>query len=82
MGRAEGITKLISDPETERILGVGIVGVGAGELIAEGVLAIEMGSLVRDVADTIHAHPTMSETIMEAAEGLLGNATHVYRKKK
>lgn len=82
LARTEGITKLISDPETDRILGVGIVGVGAGEMIAEGVLAIEMAAKVRDVAETIHAHPTMSETIMEAAEGLMGNATHVFRKKK
>ncbi|TWU06572.1 Dihydrolipoyl dehydrogenase [Symmachiella macrocystis] len=82
LARTEGITKLISDPETDRILGVGIVGVGAGEMIAEGVLAIEMAANVRDVAETIHAHPTMSETIMEAAEGLMGNATHVFRKKK
>jgi len=82
LARTEGMTKVISDPETERILGVGIVGVGAGELIAEAVLAVEMGSLVRDMAETIHAHPTMSETMMESAEGLLGQATHVYRPKK
>ena len=82
LARTEGITKLISDPETDRILGVGIVGVGAGEMIAEGVLAIEMAAKVRDVAESIHAHPTMSETIMEAAEGLMGHATHVFRKKK
>lgn len=82
LARVEGVTKLIADPETERILGMGVVGPGAGELIAEGVLAIEMGANVRDVADTIHAHPTMSETIMEAAEGLMGHATHVYRKRR
>ncbi len=82
LARTEGITKLIADPESERILGVGIVGPGAGELIAEGVLAIEMGCKARDVADSIHAHPTMSETLMEAAEGLLGHATHVFRKKR
>jgi dihydrolipoyl dehydrogenase len=82
LGRTEGITKLIADPESERLLGMGVVGPGAGELIAEGVLAIEMGARVRDVAETIHAHPTLSETIMEAAEGLLGHATHVYRKKR
>ena len=82
LGRTEGITKMIADPETDRILGVGVVGVGAGELIAEGVLAVEIGALARDVAESIHAHPTMSETLMESAEGLLGHATHVYRKKK
>ena len=82
LGRTEGLTKLIADPETERLLGMGVVGPGAGELIAEGVLAIEMGARARDVAETIHAHPTLSETIMEAAEGLLGHATHVYRKKR
>ena len=82
LGRTEGITKLIADPATERILGVGIVGPGAGELIAEGVLAMETGASAGDLGLTIHAHPTMSETIMEAAEGLLGHATHVYRKKR
>jgi dihydrolipoamide dehydrogenase len=82
LGRTEGVTKLIADPETERLLGMGVVGPGAGELIAEGVLAIEMGARARDVAETIHAHPTLSETIMEAAEGLLGHATHVFRKKR
>jgi len=82
LGRTEGVTKLIADPESSRLLGMGVVGPGAGELIAEGVLAVEMGALVRDVADTIHAHPTLSETIMEAAEGLQGNATHVFRKRR
>jgi len=82
LGRTEGITKLIADPDSQRVLGMGVVGTGAGELIAEGVLAIEMGALLRDVADTIHAHPTMSESIMESAEGLLGHATHVFRKKR
>lgn len=82
LGRTEGITKLISDPDTGRLLGMGVVGTGAGDLIAEGVLAIEMGANMHDVANTIHAHPTTSETIMESAEGLLGNATHVFRKKR
>eukprot|EP00913_Durusdinium_trenchii_P035235 g32965.t1 len=82
LARTEGVTKLIADPDTERILGMGVVGPGAGELIAEGVLAVEMGANIRDVADTIHAHPTMSETVMEAAEGLMGHATHVYRKRR
>jgi hypothetical protein len=66
--RPDGLTKLIVDPETERVLGVGIVGHGAGELIAEGVVAIEMGATVRDLAESVHPHPTLSETIMEAAE--------------
>jgi dihydrolipoamide dehydrogenase len=80
--RTEGMTKLIVDPQSERVLGVGIVGAGAGELIAEGVLAIEMAALVKDVALTIHPHPTLSETIMEAAEVLFGTSTDVYRPKR
>lgn len=78
----DGMTKLIVDPETERILGVGLVGTGAGELIAEGVLAIEMAALASDLKLTIHPHPTLSETIMEAAEVFFGQATHVYRPLK
>ncbi len=65
--RTEGMTKLLIDPESERVSGVGIVGAGAGELIAEGVLAIEMGTLAKDMALTIHPHPTLSETLMNAA---------------
>lgn len=80
--RPDGSTKLIVDPETRRVLGVGIVGAGAGELISEGVLAIEMGALVDDVAMTIHPHPTLSETLMEAAEVFFGYSTHVYRPKR
>jgi dihydrolipoamide dehydrogenase len=80
--RPEGVTKLIIDPDTERILGVGIVGSGAGELIAEGVLAVEMAALATDVKLSIHPHPTMSETLMEAAEVFFGHSTHVYRPKK
>lgn len=80
--RPDGMTKLVIDPETERILGVGIVGVGAGELIAEGVLAVEMAALASDLKLSIHAHPTMSETMMEAAEVFFGHSTHVYRPKK
>ena len=80
--RTEGMTKLIVDPQTERVLGVGIVGAGAGELIAEGVLAIEMGALAGDIALTIHPHPTLSETIMESAEVFFGTSTHVYRPKR
>jgi len=82
LDRPDGMTKLIFDPQTERVLGVGIVGVGAGELIAEGVLAIEMSALARDVALTIHPHPTLSETIMESAEVFLGTSTHIYRPKR
>src|SRR6195256_6628911 len=80
--RPEGMTKLLVDPQTERVLGVGIVGAGAGELIAEGVLAIEMAALARDVALSIHPHPTLSETIMESAEVFFGTSTHVYRPKR
>jgi dihydrolipoamide dehydrogenase len=80
--RTEGMTKLVIDPQTERVLGVGIVGVGAGELIAEGVLAIEMGALAKDIALTIHPHPTLSETVMESAEVFFGTSTDVYRPKR
>jgi dihydrolipoamide dehydrogenase len=80
--RTDGMTKLIIDPDTGRILGVGMVGSGAGELIAEGVLAIEMGATAEDLKLTIHPHPTLSETVMEAAEVFFGQATHVYRPKK
>jgi dihydrolipoamide dehydrogenase len=80
--RTEGMTKLIVDPKSERVLGVGIVGAGAGELIAEGVLAIEMGALAKDLALTIHPHPTLSETIMQSAEVFFGTATDIYRPKK
>ena len=82
LDRTEGVTKLIIDPESERVLGVGIVGVGAGELIAEGVLAVEMAALASDVKLSIHPHPTLSETIMEAAEVFFGQSTHVYRPVK
>jgi dihydrolipoamide dehydrogenase len=82
MDRSDGLTKLIIDPETTRILGIGIVGPGAGELIAEGTLAIEMAALAKDIALTIHAHPTLSETMMESAEVFFGQATHLYRPKR
>jgi len=82
LDRPEGMTKLILDPKTERVLGVGIVGAGAGELIAEGVLAIEMAALAKDVALTIHPHPTLSETVMESAEVFYGTSTHIYRPKR
>ena len=80
--RTDGLTKLIVDPETERVLGVGIVGAGAGELIAEGVLAVEMGATVLDIAQTVHPHPTLSETMMEAAEAFYGHATHTFTRKR
>ena len=82
LDRTEGLTKLIIDPKTQRVLGVGIVGVGAGEMIAEGVLAIEMGTVAADLKLTIHPHPTLSETIMEAAESFFGHSTHIYKPKK
>ncbi|HEY3855243.1 MAG TPA: dihydrolipoyl dehydrogenase [Verrucomicrobiae bacterium] len=80
--RPDGLTKLIIDKETERIIGVGIVGHGAGELIAEGALAIEMGATVGDLAEVVHAHPTLSETSMESAEVFFGVSTHTYAPKK
>jgi dihydrolipoamide dehydrogenase len=77
LGRNDGLTKLVLDPKTQRVLGVGIAGAGAGDLIAEGVLAVEMGAVAEDLAATIHPHPTLSETIMEAAEAAEGRATHL-----
>ncbi|HMS33099.1 MAG TPA: dihydrolipoyl dehydrogenase [Ignavibacteria bacterium] len=82
IGRTDGLTKLILDPKTERILGMGIVGPGAGDLIAEGVLAVEMGANATDLKLSIHPHPTLSETIMEAAEVFYGQSTHMYKPKK
>jgi dihydrolipoamide dehydrogenase len=82
IGRTDGLTKWILDPATDRVLGCGIVGSGAGELIAEAVVAIEMGCTIRDVADSIHAHPTMSKTVGFAGEVYLGTATEVYRPKR
>jgi len=82
LDRSDGVTKLIIEPETERILGIGICGPGAGELIAEGALAIEMGANATDLKMTIHPHPTLSETVMEAAEVFFGQSTHMYRPKK
>jgi len=79
---ADGLTKLLIDPETERILGVGMVGTGAGELIAEGVLAMEMAATATDLKLAIHPHPTLSETLMEAAEVFFGQSTHTYRPKR
>jgi dihydrolipoamide dehydrogenase len=82
LDRPEGMTKLIIDPETECVLGVGIVGPGAGELIAEGVLAVEMAALASDLKLTIHPHPTLSETLMEAAEAFYGLSTHIYAPRR
>ena len=82
LDRTDGVTKLLIDPKTERVLGVGIVGPGAGELISEGVLAVEMGANAADVKLSIHPHPTLSETIMEAAETFFGQATHVYKPRR
>jgi dihydrolipoamide dehydrogenase len=81
LGRSDGLTKMIVDPESERILGVGIAGPSAGEMIAEGVLAIEMAANITDLGLTIHPHPTLSETVKEAAEIFHGMAPHVYRPK-
>jgi dihydrolipoamide dehydrogenase len=81
VGRNDGLTKLVCDAESGRVLGVGLCGVGAGELIAEGVLAVEMGAVAEDLAASIHPHPTLSETVMEAAELSHGQATHIYTSK-
>jgi dihydrolipoamide dehydrogenase len=80
--RTDGITKMIVDPDTNRLLGVGICGAGAGELIAEATLAMEMGATAEDLALTVHPHPTLSETVMECAEVFFGHATHTFTKKK
>ena len=82
LDRTDGMTKLVLDPNTQRILGVGLVGPGAGELISEGVVAVEMGATASDLKLSIHPHPTLSETLMESAEVFFGHATHVYRPKR
>jgi dihydrolipoamide dehydrogenase len=82
LSRIDGSTKIIADAETDQILGVGIVGSGAGDLISEGVLAMEMGATAADLGMTIHPHPTLSETLMESAEGIEGLGIHYYRPKK
>jgi dihydrolipoamide dehydrogenase len=79
--RNDGVTKIIVDAETQLVLGIGITGVGAGDMIAEGALAIEMGANVEDLALTIHPHPTLSETVMEAAEVFFGHSAHFASKK-
>ncbi|MDA7937500.1 dihydrolipoyl dehydrogenase [Pirellulales bacterium] len=81
LGRIEGMTKMLIDPETDQVLGVGIVGSGAGELIAEGALAIEMGCTARDLSETIHPHPTLGETVAFSAENYFGLATEIFRPR-
>jgi len=81
LGRADGITKLVLDPGSNRVLGLGLAGPGAGELISEGVLAVEMGAVAEDLVLSIHPHPTLSETIMEAAEAAEGRSTHFIAKR-
>ncbi|EKD50313.1 MAG: hypothetical protein ACD_62C00580G0003, partial [uncultured bacterium] len=78
LGRTEGLTKLIIDAKTEKILGVGLVGKGVGDMISEGALAVETGVTARELADTIHPHPTLSESLMEAAEVYYGVCSHLY----
>jgi dihydrolipoamide dehydrogenase len=80
--RTDGVTKMLIDPDTDRILGVGICGAGAGELISEATLGMEMGATAEDIALTVHPHPTLSETLMECAEAFYGHATHTIAKKK
>ncbi len=82
LGRSEGLTKWLVDPETQRVLGCGIVGAGAGELIAEAVLALEMGCEVRDLTESIHPHPTLSETLMNAGEVFFGSAVEIYKPRR
>src|SRR5581483_7377337 len=80
--RTDGLTKMVIDQESGRVLGVGLVGAGAGELIAEGVLAIEMGATATDMKLSIHPHPTLTAAVVESAEVFFGLATHVYRPKR
>ena len=82
LNRTDGVTKIITDAQTERVLGVGIAGVDCGELISEGVLAIEMGATAADLELSIHPHPTLSETLMEAAELIYGTSTHFHKPKR
>jgi dihydrolipoamide dehydrogenase len=82
LGRTEGFTKWLIDPDSRRVVGCGIVGPGAGELISEAVLAIEMGCDVRDITESIHPHPTLSETLMNAGELYFGTATEIYKPKR
>ena len=82
LGRNDGVTKLVIDPQTDRILGAGMVGVGVGDLISEAALAIRLNATAADLAETVHPHPTLSETLMEAAEVYLGRSTHQYKKPR
>ena len=82
IGRTEGFVKVLADPETDRVLGVGMVGPQASELIAEGTLALEMGATLEDIMVTIHPHPTLSESILEAVEAAAGAAVHIHAPKK
>jgi dihydrolipoamide dehydrogenase len=82
LGRSDGLSKVIADAKTDRILGIGLVGPGAGELIAEAVVAIEMGATAKDMAMSVHPHPTLTETLSEAAESLHGLSSHLYTAKK
>jgi dihydrolipoamide dehydrogenase len=82
LDRTDGMTKLVIDPRSSRVLGVGIVGPGAGELISEGVVAVELGASAEDLKLSIHPHPTLSETLMEAAEVFFGQSTHVFKPKR
>jgi len=82
IARSEGLTKVLYDPETHRVLGAGITGVNAGELIAEAVLALEMGTDIQDLALTVHPHPTLSETLNFAAEVAEGTVTDIYAPRK
>lgn len=82
IGRTDGLTKLVLDPKTDRVLGIGIAGVSAGDMISEGVLAVEMAAVASDIALSIHPHPTLSETVMEAADAYYGNAAHLFVPKR
>jgi dihydrolipoamide dehydrogenase len=82
IGRTEGLTKMVIDPDTERVLGIGLVGPNVGDMISEAVLAIEMGATVRDITESIHPHPTLSETFAGAGELHFGTATEIYRPKR
>lgn len=82
IGRSDGLTKWLIDPESNRVIGCGLVGPGAGELIAEAVLAIEMGCEVHDITESIHPHPTLSETLMNAGEVFFGTAVEIYKPKR
>ena len=82
LGRTDGLSKVLVDPKNDMILGIGVAGPGAGELISEGVAAIEMGATAKDLALCIHPHPTLTETISEAAETLHGLASHFLVMKK